>query len=223
MKRIVWDWNGTLLDDVDLSFQCINRLLKANDLEPLCSLDAYRNVFDFPIQSYYEKVGFDFSKKSYATLAQSYMEDYQQKSYDCDLTDMAKSTLALASELGYAQTILSASKKEYLDAQVQRYHISEYVDGILGIQDIYANSKQMLAQAFVNGCDADDEIWFIGDSIHDFEVAQTHNLIKARSVVKVKSNSNTCLFSCNPNESSKIRATSILDSSLACCKDNRRL
>lgn len=173
MKRIVWDWNGTLLDDVDLSFQCINRLLKENDLKPLCSLEAYRNVFDFPIQSYYEKVGFDFSKKSYATLAKSYMEDYQQKSYDCDLTDMAQSTLALASQLGYAQTILSASKKEYLDAQVQRYQISEYVDDVLGIQDIYANSKQKLAQSFVNSCDDEDEIWFIGDSIHDYEVAQS--------------------------------------------------
>ena len=173
MKRIIWDWNGTLLDDVDLSFQCINRLLVNNDLKPLSSLEAYRNVFDFPIQSYYEKVGFDFSKKSYATLAQSYMADYQEKSYSCHLTDMAVSTLALARELGYSQTILSASKKEYLDAQVQQYSIEEYVDGVLGIQDIYANSKQKLAQSFVEGCNQKDEIWFVGDSIHDYEVAHS--------------------------------------------------
>ena len=173
MKRIIWDWNGTLLDDVDLSFACINRLLKENGLKPLQDLHAYRNVFDFPIQSYYRKVGFDFSIKSYDELAHRYMEDYQEKSYNCLLCKQVQSTLQKANELGYVQTILSASKKEYLDAQISNYHISDYIEDVLGIENIYAHSKTDLAKAYVDQCDPSDEVWFVGDSIHDYEVAQS--------------------------------------------------
>ena len=56
MKRIVWDWNGTLLNDVNLCFECINRLLVSKNLDPLIDLAAYRDIFEFPIQNYYQKV-----------------------------------------------------------------------------------------------------------------------------------------------------------------------
>ena len=173
MKRIVWDWNGTLLDDVDLCFSCINRLLVSNKMEPLKNLDEYRNVFGFPIESYYKKLGFDFSKTSYSSLAKQYMDDYQHKSYGCSLTSSAKKTLKKARELGYEQTILSASRKDYLDSQVAKYSIQPYVSKVLGIEDIYAHSKLDLAHSFMKTCSQEDEVWFIGDSIHDFEVAQS--------------------------------------------------
>ena len=175
MKRIIWDWNGTLLDDVDLCFDCINRLLIYNEMPPLKTLDEYRNVFGFPIQNYYQKLGFDFEKTSYASLAKRYMDDYQNKSYSCSLTKSAKNTLKQAKELGYEQTILSASQKEYLDAQIAKYDIDEYIGEVLGISNIYAHSKLDLAQEYVASCNPEDEIWFIGDSIHDFEVAQSVN------------------------------------------------
>ncbi len=62
LVKIVWDWNGTLLNDVDLCFSCINRLLVSHDLKPLDTLSQYREVFTFPIEDYYKRVGFDFDK-----------------------------------------------------------------------------------------------------------------------------------------------------------------
>ena len=46
LKKIVWDWNGTLLDDVDLCFSCINRLLVNHDLKPLmkCAVLTLKNL-----------------------------------------------------------------------------------------------------------------------------------------------------------------------------------
>ena len=180
MKRIIWDWNGTLLDDVHLCFDCINRLLISQQMPPLKTLDEYRSVFGFPIKNYYQKLGFDFEKTSYASLAKCYMDDYQNKSYACSLTQSAKSTLKHAKELGYEQTILSASQKEYLDAQIAQYHIDGYINEVLGISNIYAHSKLDLAKEFVSSCSTEDEIWFIGDSIHDFEVAQS---VKAHCIL----------------------------------------
>lgn len=62
LVKIVWDWNGTLLDDVDLCFSCINRLLVNHELQPLSTLNQYREVFTFPIEDYYKRVGFNFDK-----------------------------------------------------------------------------------------------------------------------------------------------------------------
>lgn len=169
MKRIVWDWNGTLFDDLDLCFGCINRLLKSQDLKPLKDLDAYRHVFGFPIVDYYKRVGFDFNQTSFEVLAHQYMEDYQEKSLMCSLFDDVLQTLDTNP---YPQVILSASKKDFLLQQTSLFHLEDYVDDILGITDIYGHSKVELAKTFRNQYPLDD-IWFVGDSKHDYEVAKS--------------------------------------------------
>lgn len=175
VKRIVWDWNGTLFDDLELSYSCINRLLEKQQLPIIQSIHAYRNVFGFPVKEYYQRVGFDFSKIPFEVLAYDYMADYQEKSLSCSLVDGCLETLSRAKALGISQTLLSASKKDYLKAQLQDKEIESYLDSIWGIGDIYATSKVDLAKAFVKTCDADDEIWFIGDSLHDHQVAKSVN------------------------------------------------
>lgn len=172
MKHIIWDWNGTLFDDLDLCFSCINRLLLSYGLTPLKNIEAYRNVFDFPIQKYYQAIGFDFDRVPYEILAEDYMKDYQNKSFDCSLHQDAISTLQLAKSRNIKQTILSASQLDYLRQQISLFPLEGLVDHICGIQDIYAHGKLDLARSYVSTCDEQDEIWFVGDSIHDHEVAQ---------------------------------------------------
>lgn len=173
MKRIVWDWNGTLLNDVNLCFECINRLLVSKNLDPLIDLSAYRDIFEFPIQNYYQKAGFNFDKTPYEVLAGEYMKDYQEKSYDCQLFEDVYETLRKAHFFGFPQCILSASRKDYLLKQIEKFDILDYVDSVHGIENIYASSKKELARKYVESCPLEDEIWFVGDSIHDYEVANT--------------------------------------------------
>ena len=142
LVKIVWDWNGTLLNDVDLCFSCINRLLVSHDLKPLDTLSQYREVFTFPIEDYYKRVGFDFDKIPFSMLAHEYMEDYQEKSYACDLHSDVLDVVNKAKNLGFSQTVLSASKMDYLLKQMETLHV-------------------------------DDEIYFVGDSVHDYEVAKS--------------------------------------------------
>lgn len=170
MKRIVWDWNGTLFNDVDLCFDCINRLLVNHRLSPLKDLDAYRNVFQFPIETYYKKVGFDFEQTSFDILAHEYMEDYQEKSYSCNLQGDAMVTLEDIKSKEVPQVILSASKIEYLNKQIQEFELTPYIDSVFGIQDIYAKSKLDIAKKVKS--QYNEELWFIGDSVHDYQVAQ---------------------------------------------------
>ncbi|MBR7160424.1 MAG: hypothetical protein IKD20_05250 [Clostridia bacterium] len=58
-KCIIYDWNGTLLNDVDLCYDLLLVLLDKYGL-PRISMDRYKEVFTFPIIDYYRAVGFNF-------------------------------------------------------------------------------------------------------------------------------------------------------------------
>ena len=49
---ILWDWNGTLLDDVALCNDALNRLLARYGYPQHYDREGYRAVFGFPVQEY---------------------------------------------------------------------------------------------------------------------------------------------------------------------------
>ena len=171
MKRIVWDWNGTLFDDVELSFSVINRLLQKYHLEQLENIEKYQSVFEFPIENYYRKMGFDLEKIDFSVLAQQYMDDYQPKSKNCSLRKEALEALAYCKEKEIGQCVLSASKKINLLEQIDRLGISDYFDGIFGMDNIEASGKLECAKQLKTKYKG-DTITIIGDSFHDYQLAQ---------------------------------------------------
>ena len=60
-KNVVWDWNGTLLDDVKISVDTINVMLERKHLGKL-TVEEYRSNFGFPEQPDYESIGFDLTQ-----------------------------------------------------------------------------------------------------------------------------------------------------------------
>lgn len=178
MKKntIIWDWNGTLLDDVDLCVVAINSLLANASLPLLKDKAEYQRVFQFPIYAYYEAVGFDFSKRPFDELAKDYMDYYQPRSLSCSLHEHVLDTLTYYRDQGYDQVLLSASRKDLLLEQLQQYSIMPFFKDILGLDDIYAKSKIALAQNYIaKKGDHMGDVWFIGDSVHDYEVAKSAN------------------------------------------------
>ena len=171
MDHIVWDWNGTLFDDVQLCFDCINRLLQRHGLRPLQTLEQYRAVFDFPVSAYYRRVGFDFDRIPFAVLAEEYMADYQEKSARCPLYPDVLRTRRRGRVLGIGQIVLSASIKDYLMQQMEQCGVREAFDSVWGIENIYAASKEDLAHLLRGSLPPSDRLWFVGDSLHDAQVA----------------------------------------------------
>ena len=169
IKYIIWDWNGTLLDDVHLNLDVLNRLRAQEELPPL-SLDAYRSAFGFPIRDFYARIGFDFQKTSYETLADRYWVMYNQGVKTCPLANDAAKTLAA---LPCRHIILSASPLDALRAQVAQYpDLAAHVCRILGTDNLLGASKTALAQALreENLC-APEEMLVVGDTDHDAATA----------------------------------------------------
>jgi len=172
-QYLIWDWNGTLFDDVSLCIESINYLLKTQKLPVLANKEAYQRVFRFPIIQYYKAIGFDFQQRSFEQLAIDYMEYYQPRSLSCSLYNGALDYLSCYKDKGYRQVLLSASKKEYLMKQVQQFPLQPYFHDILALDNIHAYSKAELACAYIEQQGLlPEQLIFIGDSVHDYEVAQ---------------------------------------------------
>ena len=67
-KYIFLDFNGTVLDDVDLCLSLLNEMLYEKENKTV-DIDEYKHVFGFPIIKYYIAAGFDFSKYTFEELA----------------------------------------------------------------------------------------------------------------------------------------------------------
>ena len=83
---IFWDWNGTLMDDVDFTHECLNWMLETHGYPQRYDLAAYRELFGFPIEDYYRCAGFDFARHPYPELAARFMEHYNAGVPGCAVT-----------------------------------------------------------------------------------------------------------------------------------------
>ena len=59
-KYIFLDFNGTIIDDVDLCLDLLNQILE-NQKKEKVSKERYKDIFTFPVQIYYELAVVDFS------------------------------------------------------------------------------------------------------------------------------------------------------------------
>jgi len=170
-KHIIWDWNGTLLDDVALCVEIINTVLTKRKL-PTISLDYYREIFSFPIIQYYEKLGFDFARESFESIGTEFIIEYEKKRSQCALMSDVPKTLQTISQLGLTQSILSASKQSYLIEAVAAYGLEAIFLETNGLDNHYASSKVDIGMDFVARNKLDPaSILLIGDTTHDADVA----------------------------------------------------
>lgn len=47
IKHVVWDWNGTLLDDIDVSMEALNTILKRHSCLWFWIKGNIGNIFSF--------------------------------------------------------------------------------------------------------------------------------------------------------------------------------
>jgi len=171
-KHIMWDWNGTLLDDVVIVIDVMNSLLKRRNL-PLLDEEKYKNIFTFPVKDYYAQLGFDFSVEPFEELATEYISEFNSDKYQFMLHPGVEEVLEFMNIIGISQSILSASKEQELIDAVRKFNIDGYFIRIAGLNNHHAVSKvgrgeDLLAELGLKP----EEVLLIGDTIHDYEVAE---------------------------------------------------
>ena len=174
-KNIFFDFNGTIINDVDLCISLLNEML-LNKNHPIIERDEYFNIFTFPIIEYYKKAGFTFENYSFEELANYFIKKYQPSSFHCELYPGLIDLFDYLNENKVNLYILSASQKNNLIEQINHFKISKYFKDVLGIENIYAKSKLDIAKDYFDENQLNPkETLFIGDTVHDYEIAKELN------------------------------------------------
>ncbi len=173
-KLIIWDWNGTLLNDVKACVDSMNCMLDKRSVNKI-TIDYYKSIFTFPVKKYYQELGFDFNKEPFEELSIEYIDLYKRNSMNSPLQEGVIELLNFFKSRKYKQVILSASEQIALENQVKQRNIFNYFDSLIGLNNIHAKGKVDNAKNFVVNSPGYDQIILIGDTMHDLEVAQEIN------------------------------------------------
>jgi phosphoglycolate phosphatase len=170
-KTIIWDFNGTLIDDLDLVVRCVNEQLARRDL-PLLTTSSYRSVFGFPVEDYYRRIGLNPDKEPMADLSAEFFSAYDRGLETCNLYSDAFDTLERLSAIGCAQFVLSAMEEDRLRSTVAHLGIAGFFAGVYGLSHLEGDSKLSRGQDLLNDFDIDPHTAvLVGDTDHDAEVA----------------------------------------------------
>ena len=173
-KYIAWDWNGTLIDDVQIGVDCMNIILEHHNYPQRLDVKRYREIFCFPVEEYYKSTGLDLEKHSFNELADLYIKSNDELIKNAKLVENAKKVLDELKKEGYSQLIISATEQGRLINQVQQYGIESYFDKVLGKSDYLATTKIDIAKNWLNDYNINPrDVLFVGDTLHDYEVAKS--------------------------------------------------
>ncbi len=170
IKQILWDWNGTLLDDLQYGMNVRNRIFPAFQLPTIDSVEAYHAQFTFPIRTYYERAG--VTDENFVEVAHAWMNEYVRGFSSVPLHADALETIGRFADAGIRQVVLSASKRDMLKEQIAQFGIDQFFAEMLGLGDIYAGSKEEIGRQYLQGSGiAPEDTCMIGDTLHDADVA----------------------------------------------------
>ncbi|MFP4069983.1 MAG: HAD family hydrolase [Opitutales bacterium] len=172
-RHIIWDWNGTLLDDTWLCVEVLNGLLARRGRGPI-SADDYRRNFGFPVVRFYQFLGFDTDVDSFDRVSREFIGDYEARWLtECALHPETGGILRRLADGGLSHSVLSAAKQEALEIGIAHFGIRDHFLGLVGTDNIYAEGKVARGRHWIERLARPlEEVIVVGDTLHDYEVAQ---------------------------------------------------
>lgn len=137
------------------------------------SIDDYRKKFLFPIKTFYESVGFDFSNEAFEITNKEFHDGFEKNFKNLALQPHALSTIKNLKDRGVTQSILSATMQKKLDDQVKFFGLDIYLDNIVGLSNTPSGfGKEFEGKELLSVVDiSKKETIIIGDSMLDFSVS----------------------------------------------------
>jgi phosphoglycolate phosphatase len=137
----------------------------------------YRDIFTFPVQNYYEELGFNFTVEPFSKLAGEYIKYYREESIKSSLHVGAIQILNYLETHNFKQIIISAMEQKALEKQIEENKVYHYFENIIGLENIHAKSKIENAKKYLRNIQNGNNIECIciGDTYHDFEVSKALN------------------------------------------------
>lgn len=167
-RQIIWDWNGTLLDDAQACINALNSLLRERQL-PLLDRERYRASFGFPVRAFYRAIGITADDRGWNDLAVVFHARYRRE--PASVPAEARALLGWLQARNVLQAILSACEQQLLDTQVAEQGLSGTFVAVQGTDNLDGCAKIDVGRRLMARLASPDVCLLIGDTLHDAEVA----------------------------------------------------
>ncbi len=182
-KLAVFDWNGTLFDDMEATHIATNACLNFFNI-PDITLEQEQELFTFPLIHFYEKMGVsvDHYLKHAEEVGELFHNVYNTHKENCHLAEGAITLLDWLKSQGVVCKILSNHVQTTLENDIDRFDIAHYFDTISGNINpatiITGMNKFERLDMFLNENGfSRDNTFIIGDSHEEPELARKMDIL----------------------------------------------
>lgn len=142
-QHIVWDWNGTLLDDNPAMLDSVNTVCEHFG-RPAIDMLTWQMALCRPLWRCYGKIlDRDLrAPEDWAVVEHIYHEAYRRNLATCQAATDAHATLGRARSLGMTQSVLSMGLHDDVTHQVRLFGMHEYFDQVDGVKDKVAGGTK---------------------------------------------------------------------------------
>jgi phosphoglycolate phosphatase-like HAD superfamily hydrolase len=169
VPHLVWDWNGTLLDDLTIVVEATNASL-ASVGGPMITAEEHRRDFRRPIVDYYAYVlGRPVDQAEFLRLDGAFHDAYRARARHLQLTPDALDAIGAWSG---TQSLLSMFFHEELVPQVHALGLTDHLSRVDGLRGVGGGSKAPHLEAHLAALGfAGPACVLIGDSVDDAHAA----------------------------------------------------
>ncbi len=135
MPHIIWDWNGTLLDDLDVVVRAVNTSLTEIGW-PAITVDDYRTHYRRPVRDFYASLaGRPVTETEWRGIDERFHRAYRSALASVRLAVDARQALDAHVAAGLSQSLLSMFPHDELLPLVRHHGLAPYfvrVEGLRG-------------------------------------------------------------------------------------------
>ena len=173
MRHVIWDWNGTLVDDLEVVVDAVNTSLSAIGEGPI-DADDYRDHYTRPVRRFYDRMlGRAVRDSEWAAIDETFHRTYVEHLHRVPLTHDAEEAIAAVAAAGATQSILSMWWHHDLVPEVTRRGLSDIMVRVDGNTEDAGESKARLLEHHLAVLDADVTPVMIGDATDDALAGRT--------------------------------------------------
>ena len=141
ISHVIWDWNGTLVDDSEFCASVVSAVLEEWNL-PVIDRLAYRRQFRFFLcENFYEELGFSGGDSDYLRVCDSFIKKkYRAGWRNCSLQNGAMEVLSTLQKGACSRSCFLLVIKD-VEASLKHFRIDKFFTDILGQTNTRAEGK----------------------------------------------------------------------------------
>ncbi len=174
-KYIIWDWNGTLCNDLTPTCNAFNFCRSKANLTTI-SEKEFQEMYSHPIIDMYKNCGLLSAKYTYKEISADFFKEYNN--YPLKLHKDVIKVLDYLTKIGILMSVASANFQDFLEKEVNNLKLKKYFEFVVGtsFEDVGGRKEVQIKKILSNIKIPANEVIVIGDTLNDLDMAKSMNI-----------------------------------------------